>query len=97
MFVTWGNTYADAAVDASTELSIEMTLNMHNMYDLNTGSAYAVVPAASGYATDPFLMFYLTFLNTDSANINALPYDAFVGFIQFKSVSVATDLKWICM
>jgi len=101
MFVTWGNTYSGTGdADASTDLSISMTLNMHNMYDLSTGSnsdgtAYAVT-TSSGTANDPFLMFYLTFLNPESANISTLPYDAFVGFIEFKSTGVS-DLKWIGM
>ena len=47
---------------------------------------------------DSYLQFYLTFLNYDSTTINDLPYDAFVGMIQFHPVAGTPDtLEWATM
>lgn len=84
MFITWENTYDDSLADLST-VTLDMTfqLNFHNMADLATGTDQAV-PADGA---TPYLNFYLTFLNPDSDTITDIQYDAFVGMIQFKSVS----------
>lgn len=100
--VKWSNTVAatENSVASSMTLKMEMTLNLYNMLDLNTGASAAIDAAASA---KPILMFYLMFLNNDSNsnNIATLPYDAFVGLLQFQPTGASTDPtvdpNWTCL
>ncbi len=91
MVVTWGNTYADSQAgepDSTTELTMAFQLNFGNLIDLSTADSAGCSTTGSG---DSYLQFYLTFLNYDSTTINDLPYDAFVGMIQFHPVAGTPD------
>ena len=80
---------ASTVVDGTTALNMEITLNLQNMLDLSTSSAIAT-------GLYPILEFHLMFLNNDPATVVTLPYDAFVGLIQFSGVTI-NNPQWWCM
>ena len=71
MWITWGND--ESAGDTDLTLSIQM--NFYNMVDLNSVNMNS--------NSINYMMFYLMFLNYDTATIGTLPYDAYVGLLQF--------------
>lgn len=75
----------DSTAPSTIRLNMDIRLNMYNVLDLATGDGAAI------YTTDsdrPYLMFTLAFVNNNSDSSNSptileLPFDFFVGLIQF--------------